>query len=134
MNDIDRLLVLIILGGIFYLLYKYQDAIFGQIDHSPAPLPHTTNTKIPTTGQIPQSGNTGQKPNVAHQKEKQTDTRHCSKISADNISRVSLESLDEVNQKKYKHAALLDTADDNTISLGSLRSSGSFGSSFFSDI
>ena len=99
MTDFDRLLIILLLGGIFYIIYKFQHLMFGS-----------------------------QYQEIVHQqsqKQKQKITNN--QVSIDNISQFSLGSLDDKKfpEKNYKQTSILESFDsinDNTLSFGDVQS------------
>jgi hypothetical protein len=103
MNDMNRLLIFLLLAGLLYALYKYQHIIFGNnILHS-----NITPTKIPIN-----------EPQQIKYKQ----------ISADNISQLSLDSLENENGESgiYKPESFLGSLDNCSINLTD-NSSNNFG-------
>lgn len=117
MNDINRLLIFLLLIGLLYALYRYQHLIFGK---------ELIGTSI-------QDNPTNNKPERTINKE--------GYVSVDNISQVSLGSLDDEdgrnNELVYKPDSILGSLDTNSLfgsDGGSIMSGGSLGSnnsSFF---
>ena len=94
----NRLLVFLMLAGLLYALYRYQHIIFG-----PQPTPPVKH-----------------KPGKIEYKQRENKN-----VSVDNISQMSLGSLDEEDGKKevYKMDSLLDSLDSGT-AIDSLDSGG----------
>jgi hypothetical protein len=83
MGDINRFLILLILVGLIFALYKYQDTILENLDTYTSSLLYTP-TMVPE--QIPQQIQQTEGPKLIKNKEPE-------KISADNISQISISSL-----------------------------------------
>jgi len=91
MNDMNRLLIVLLLVGLLYALYRYQYLIFGS-PQSMFPDPSSTQKQI-------QEKSTHTKP---IKKEKYN------KVSVDNISQLSMGSLEnETGNNVYKPDSLL---------------------------
>lgn len=112
MNDMNRALIFLLLIGLLYALYKYQHIIFGDTIYSfNSPVKQQVLPKIKHTEQ----------PNELQ------------RITADNISQVSMASLenddgDENEHEIYKNDSLLGSLDTGSLNL---TENGSINSSFF---
>lgn len=117
MDDINRLLIFLLLIGVLYALYRYQDLIFGD-----------SSKKINI-----QDNPVGNKPIRNNNSTDNTNNR----VTTDNISQLSMGSLDDEDGNPaiiYKQDSILGSLDTNSIFQsddGSLRSEGSNNSSFF---
>lgn len=120
MSDINRLLILLILVGLLVALYKYQDTILGNLDSlqllpaqlAPAQLAPTqlAPTQLAPTQQPPLQLQNSVKPQRTNKKEKE--------ITADNISQISILSLNDKNNFDINSLSNSDNMsiilDDNT--------------------
>lgn len=115
MNDMNRVLIFLLLIGLLYALYKYQHIIFGDTIYS--------------FDQKPQQTEHPEHPRIKH-----TETfRETKQITADNISQVSIASLenddgDNNDHELYKNDSLLGSLDTGSLNL---TENGSINSSFF---
>lgn len=103
MGDINRFLILLILVGLLFALYKYQDTILGNLDSLQSSvnsslfssLTHTQSLPIQSIStqapplQLPTSIKTPNLDKKINKKEK--------KITADNISQISILSFNDNN-------------------------------------
>lgn len=116
MNDMNRLLIFLLLAGLLFALYKYQHLIFGQSKVTENPVVNKDKKSIRHTNNQQLS-----------YEEKPTN-----KVTLDNISQISLGSLDDEDgspPKIYKQDSILGSIDSNTIgSAGSLFEDNSRGS------
>jgi hypothetical protein len=83
MNIINKLIIFLLLAGLIYALYKYQDIIFTTVSEkfTTTPTPLTIKPKSTTKKQI----------------------------TADNISQLSYSSLDDKNNEVYQKDSILDS-------------------------
>lgn len=106
---INKLIIILLLGGLLFALYKYQQNILEQEAQTKAKgglVKHRT----PTPKAVKESSK---------------------KVTIDNISQVSLESLENemVGKEVYKQDSMLESADTNTLgSLVSLDNLSDYGS------
>lgn len=100
MNDMNRLLIFLLLSGLLYALYKYQHLIFGQF----------TDPSI-TDGNYQRSKKQQVVANKQLKYNKQSDsTRDGEQITVDNISQISMKSLENEKgspHKVYKQDSIL---------------------------
>ena len=112
MGDINRFLILLILVGLLFALYKYQDTIFENLDSLQSSMSSTllcsnpTTTSVPTLSQLqPQSQSQSQLQSQLQLQLLQNPgessklpTKKEDKITADNISQISILSLNDKNK------------------------------------
>ena len=102
MNDMNRILIFLLLAGLLYALYRYQHKIFGNFEEEQQSIQKTTKyikqNKIQTkTKKLPYENKT-------------------KKVSIDNISQLSLGSLEDENgnAQVYKQDSILGSLDSNS--------------------
>ncbi|ARF11439.1 hypothetical protein Klosneuvirus_1_296 [Klosneuvirus KNV1] len=115
MNDMNRVLIFLLLIGLLYALYKYQHIIFGNTIYS------FESKSQPIKHQEP--------PRIKHYEQ----PRESKPITADNISQVSIASLEnddggDNDHELYKNDSLLGSLDTGSLNL---TENGSINSSFF---
>lgn len=133
MEDINRLLILLLLIGLLFVIYKYQHLIF-------------TKERFNTIGNLIYSNPNQNQNNQNNQQIIQDTPRNNkeyekpNKVSIDNISQLSINSLEDEDGERepvYKPDSVLGSLDDNSLFMsddGSMRSNGSLvsdASSFF---
>lgn len=103
MSDINRIFIFLILTGLLFALYKYQDVILENFD--------SLQLSMPTMNSLPSPGPPEQPlslPSIPQNKES-------NKITADNISQISI-----LSAKNFDNNSLLNSdnlsniLDDNT--------------------
>ena len=112
----NRILIFLLLIGLLYALYKYQHIIFGETIYS-------FDSKSQQEKQI-------EPPLIKHYEQPKEHKKH---INADNISQVSIASLEnddggENDHELYKNDSLLGSLDTGSLNL---TENGSINSSFF---
>jgi len=136
MNDINRLLIFLLLIGLLYVIYKYQHLIFNK-DRL-----NSFENLISIDGSGPEKNNLNQNQNPIQEKDKnKEEDQHQSskqkKVSIDNISQLSINSLEDEDGERepiYKPDSILGSLDDNSLFIsedGTNRSLVSDASSFF---
>ena len=103
MNDMNRLLIFLLLTGLLFALYKYQHLIFGQNQNK------IQNPIQPKQIKSSEDMNNKLKYNPSNNKKKD--------INIDNISQMSLGSLDDENGSPnvYKQDSILGSTDDGSL-------------------
>jgi hypothetical protein len=99
MNDMNRLLIFLLLAGLLYALYKYQYIIFGSNNTKPEKL-------------VQKQSNQNNK--LIYERKKQ----NIEKVSADNISQLTIGSLEDEDgnpEKAYKQDSILGSLDSMSL-------------------
>lgn len=131
MEDINRLLILLLLIGLLFVIYKYQHLIF-------------TKERFNTIGNLiysnPNQNNQNNQQIIQDTPRNNKEYEKPNKVSIDNISQLSINSLEDEDGERepvYKPDSVLGSLDDNSLFMsddGSMRSNGSLvsdASSFF---
>ena len=88
MNDINRLVIFLLLSGLLFALYKYQHLIFG-VQSKPAQIEYK-------------------------KKSTKNNPKQLKYVTADNISQISVQSLENEKGKIYKQDSILGSLGDSS--------------------
>ncbi|MCJ7636062.1 MAG: hypothetical protein MUO21_01080 [Nitrososphaeraceae archaeon] len=138
MEDINRFLILLLLIGLLFVIYKYQHLIFTKERFNSIGNLIYSNPNNQIQNNIPSNQNNQQIIQDTQRNNKQY--QEPNKVSIDNISQLSINSLEDEDGERepvYKPDSVLGSLDDNSLFMsddGSMRSNGSLvsdASSFF---
>lgn len=110
MSDINRILIAVILIGLLFALYKYQDIILENLDC----LQSSVQSSVSSLNVLPLQDNPKIQQNVPNL---QITNKKEDKITADNISQISILSLDNKNNfdmSSLENSDNMSMFDDNT--------------------